>query len=111
MRAARSITPTRPEWAMDPAINTSLQTANGWLTLPGSLKRPGGTPRFSLHFPLYFLSDLGATHLIAHETNAGYEPPTRNIIERTCAGVICLWTSARTGASTPFRPPRIPRGI
>jgi hypothetical protein len=68
---------------MDPAINTNLQTANGWLTLPGSLKRPDRTPRFNLHFPLYFLSDPGATHLIAHETNAGYEPPTRNISERT----------------------------
>lgn len=68
---------------MDPAINTNLQTANGWLTLPGSLKRPDGTPRFNLHFPLYFLSDPGATHLIAHETNSGYEPPTRGIIERT----------------------------
>jgi FkbM family methyltransferase len=68
---------------MDPAINTTLQTANGWVTLPSSLKRPGGAPRFNLHFPLYFVSDAGAAHLIAHETNAGYEPPTRNLIERT----------------------------
>jgi FkbM family methyltransferase len=68
---------------MDPAINTTLQTANGWLTLPASLKRPDGAPRFNLHFPLYFLSDPGATHLIAHETNTGYEPPTRDLIERT----------------------------
>ena len=66
---------------MDPA-NSNLQTANGWLTLLGSLKRSDGTPCFNLHFPLYFLSDPGATHLIAHETNSGYEPPTRNIVER-----------------------------
>jgi FkbM family methyltransferase len=68
---------------MDPAINTTLQTANGWVTLPSSLKRPDGTPRFNLNFPLYFVSDAGAAHLIAHETNSGYEPPTRNLIERT----------------------------
>jgi hypothetical protein len=67
---------------MDPAINTTLQTANGWLTLPSSLKRADGTPRFNLNFALYFVSDPGATHLIAHETNGGYEPPTRNLIER-----------------------------
>jgi hypothetical protein len=60
---------------MDPAINTTLQTANGWLTLPSSLKRADGKPRFNLNFPLYFVSDPGATHLIAHETNGGYEPP------------------------------------
>jgi FkbM family methyltransferase len=68
---------------MDPAINTTLQTVNGWVTLPSSLKRPDGTPRFNLSFPLYYVSDAGAAHLIAHETNSGYEPPTRNLIERT----------------------------
>lgn len=72
---------------MAPAINTTLQTANGWVTLPSSLKRNDGTARFNLHFPLYFLTntaaDAGATHLVAHETNDGYEPPTRNLIERT----------------------------
>jgi FkbM family methyltransferase len=68
---------------MDPAINTTLQTANGWVTLPSSLKRSDGTPRFNLSFPLHYVSDAGAVHLIAHETNSGYEPPTRNLIERT----------------------------
>jgi FkbM family methyltransferase len=67
---------------MDPAINTTLQTANGWVTLPCSLKRPNGGPRFDLSFPLYLVSDAGAVHLIANETNSGYEPPTRNLIER-----------------------------
>jgi hypothetical protein len=68
---------------MDPAINTTLQTANGWVTLPCSLKRPDGGPRFDLSFPLYLVSDAGAVHLIANETNSGYEPPTRDLIERT----------------------------
>jgi FkbM family methyltransferase len=68
---------------MDPAINTSLQTVNGWVILPSSLKRADLTPRFNLSFPAYFLSDAGAVHLIANETNAGYEPPTRDLIERT----------------------------
>lgn len=66
----------------DPAFNASLQTVNGWIILPSSLKRPEGTPRFNLSFPAYFLNDAGAVHLIAHETNSGYEPPTRNLIER-----------------------------
>jgi FkbM family methyltransferase len=68
---------------MDPAINTSLQTVNGWVILPSSLKRADLAPRFNLSFPAYFLSDAGAVHLIANETNAGYEPPTRDLIERT----------------------------
>lgn len=68
---------------MDPAINTSLQTVNGWVILPSLLKRSDLTPRFNLSFPAYFLSDAGAVHLIANETNDGYEPPTRNLIERT----------------------------
>jgi len=67
---------------MQPAINTTLQTADGWLTVPSSLKRTDLTPRFNLSFPAYFLNDAGAVHLIAHETNDGYEPPTRDLIER-----------------------------
>ena len=66
----------------DPVINASLQTINGWIILPSSLKRADRTARFNLSFPSYFLSDAGAVHLIANETNAGYEPPTRNLIER-----------------------------
>jgi FkbM family methyltransferase len=66
----------------DPAINTSLQTVNGWIVLPSSLKRPDRTPRFNLTFPAYLLGDAGAVHLIANETNSGYEPATRNLIER-----------------------------
>lgn len=66
----------------DPAFNASLQTVNGWVVLPSSLKRPGGAPRFNLHFPGYMLSDPGAVHLIANETTGGYEPPTRNLLER-----------------------------
>jgi FkbM family methyltransferase len=67
---------------MDPAINANLQTANGWVTLPASLKRADGTPRFSLNFPAYFLTDPGAAHLVGNEIGDGYEPPTRNLIER-----------------------------
>jgi FkbM family methyltransferase len=60
----------------------SLQTANGWVILPSSLKRQDGTPRFNLNFPAYFIKDQGAVHLIANEIGDGYEPPTRNLIER-----------------------------
>lgn len=67
---------------MDPPINATLQTANGWVALPSSLKHADGTPRFNLNFPLYYVSDAGAVHLIANETNGGYELPTRNLVER-----------------------------
>jgi FkbM family methyltransferase len=63
-------------------INATLQTDNGWLVLPSSLRHADDAPRFKLNFPLFYLSDAGAAQLIAHETNGGYEPPTRNLFER-----------------------------
>ncbi len=67
---------------MNANINISLQTANGWAILPSSLKRPDGTARFNLNFPAYFLTDAGAVHLVTNEAGDGYEPATRNLIER-----------------------------
>jgi FkbM family methyltransferase len=60
----------------------SLQTVNGWAILPSSLKRPDRSPRFALHFLANLVNDVGAQHLIVNEVNAGYEPPTRDLIER-----------------------------
>jgi FkbM family methyltransferase len=63
-------------------INATLQTENGWLVLPSSLKHADDTARFRLNFPLFYLSDAGAADLIAQETNGGYDPPSRNLFER-----------------------------
>jgi FkbM family methyltransferase len=67
---------------MSPEATVSLQTVNGWTILPSSLKRPDATPRFNLNFPTHFFSDVGAQHLVGNEVGDGYEPPTRDFIER-----------------------------
>ncbi len=68
---------------MSPPVQIRLETANGWAVLPSSLKRADGTPRFNLNFPIPLITDQGAVHLVAHETSTGYEPSTRDLIERT----------------------------
>ena len=68
---------------MSALIKTELRTENGWAILPSSLKRPDGAPRFNLSFPAFFGNDTSAGHLVLHETGAGYELPTRNLLERT----------------------------
>jgi FkbM family methyltransferase len=60
----------------------SLTIENGWVVLPSSLKHVDGTPRFHLNFPSYLVTDLGAAHLVSSESAGGYEPPTRDLIER-----------------------------
>lgn len=60
----------------------SLQTVNGWAMLPSSLKRPDRSPRFHVYFLAALAGDVGAQHLIVNEANAGYEPPTRDLLER-----------------------------
>jgi hypothetical protein len=65
---------------MSPDIN--LKTENGWAILPSSLKQGDETPRFNLTFPMHYATDVGALHLIVNESHAGYEVPTRNLIER-----------------------------
>jgi FkbM family methyltransferase len=67
---------------MNPDQTISLKTVNGWAILPSSLKHPDRSPRFHLHFLASLASDVGAQHLIVNEVNAGYEPPTRDLIER-----------------------------
>lgn len=67
---------------MDTSISVNLETVDGWALLPSSLKRPDGAPRFFLHFPPALATDAGAAHLIHSETGDGYEPPTRNLLER-----------------------------
>jgi FkbM family methyltransferase len=67
---------------MNSVVRISLQEANGWAILPSSLKRPDGTPRFNLSFPKHLITDPGAVHLVANEAGNGYEPPTRDLIER-----------------------------
>jgi FkbM family methyltransferase len=68
---------------MNSEPNLSLKTANGWAILPSSLKRPDQSPRFNLSFPSYLGTDVGAQNLAVNESGKGYEPPTRNLIERT----------------------------
>ena len=60
----------------------ALETVNGWAVLPSSLKRADKTPRFKLNFPAYFGTHVGARNLTINESDAGYELPTRNLIER-----------------------------
>jgi FkbM family methyltransferase len=60
----------------------SLQTVNGWAMLPSLLKHADQSPRFHLHFLASLAGDVGAQHLIINEANGGYEPPTRDLIER-----------------------------
>ena len=67
---------------MNPDQTISLQTVNGWASLPSSLKRSDQSPRFHLHFLASLAGDVGAQHLIINEANAGYEPPTRDLLER-----------------------------
>jgi FkbM family methyltransferase len=67
---------------MNADIEVNLRTMNGWAELPSSLKRADGGPRFNLNFPVALAGDQGARHLIANEAAHGYEPPTRNLLER-----------------------------
>jgi len=67
---------------MGPDQTISLQTVNGWAILPSSLKHSDRSPRFHLHFLASLAGDVGAQHLIFNEANAGYEPPTRDLLER-----------------------------
>ena len=67
---------------MNPDQTISLQTVNGWAILPSSLKRSDRSPRFHVHFLASLAGDVGAQHLIINEANAGYEPPTRDLLER-----------------------------
>jgi FkbM family methyltransferase len=60
-----------------------LKGVNGWAILPSSLKLPDGAPRFNLEFPAEMTQDAGAQYLVSHEVMDGYEPATRNLIERT----------------------------
>jgi FkbM family methyltransferase len=89
-RAIRAVKPSRNGRyfhdrfrTMNADSEVSLQTENGWAILPSSLKRPDGKPRFDLSFPTHYGTDVGAVHLVASEARHGYEPPTRNLIERT----------------------------
>jgi FkbM family methyltransferase len=68
--------------SMDPGDTISLQTVNGWAMLPSSLKHADQSPRFLLHFLASLAGDVGAQHLIINEANGGYEPPTRDLLER-----------------------------
>jgi FkbM family methyltransferase len=63
-------------------MGVSLNAASGWVVLPSSLRRDGA-PRFQLTFPPEFASDPGAKHLVTSELGRGYEPPTRDLLERT----------------------------
>jgi FkbM family methyltransferase len=67
---------------MNPDETISLKTVNGWAILPSSLKYPDRSPRFHLDFLASLATDVGVQHLIVNEVNAGYEPPTRDLIER-----------------------------
>ena len=74
---------------------------NGWAVFPGSLKLPNNAPRFNIEFPINMLEDAGAQHLIGHEIAAGYELPTRNLIEKTLlAGDLFIDVGAHWGFFT-----------
>jgi FkbM family methyltransferase len=51
--------------------------------VPASLKLSNGEPRFHLSFPRELgNTDQGAKYFVFHETKEGYDPPTRNLLER-----------------------------
>ncbi len=59
-----------------------LQVTDGWANVPSSLKTPAGVPRFKIEFPAYLLKDQSVVYLVTHESQDGYEPPTRNFLEK-----------------------------
>lgn len=79
-------------------VNLSLDTA-GWITLPSSLKREDGAPRFRIAFPRRFATDPGTRHLVVSEVGrGGYEQPTRDLLERTFkAGDVFIDVGAHWG--------------
>jgi len=65
-------------------VNIVLSVKDDFAIIPASLKLPNGAPRFHLFFPKAMAqADLGAKYLVFHEAQGGYEPPTRNLLERT----------------------------
>lgn len=60
-----------------------LSVKDDFAIVPASLKLPNGAPRFYLSFPKALGQvDQGAKYLVFHEAKGGYEPPTRNLLER-----------------------------
>lgn len=59
-----------------------LKVVNGWAIYPASVTSSAGAPRFNIEFPTYLNDDIGARHLIGNDSQAGYELPTRNLLER-----------------------------
>jgi FkbM family methyltransferase len=65
-------------------IDIVLRLKGDFVLLPASLKLPNGEPRFHLSFPRELGdTDPGAKYLVYSEARAGYEFPTRNLLERT----------------------------
>jgi FkbM family methyltransferase len=63
--------------------NIRLSVKDDFAIVPASLKLPNGAPRFYLSFPKALGQiDQGAKYLVFHEATGGYEPPTRNLLER-----------------------------
>lgn len=83
-------------------INIVLSVKDDFAIVPASLKLPNGTPRFYLSFPKALGQvDQGAKYLVFHETKGGYEPPTRNLLERTLrAGDLFIDVGAHWGFFT-----------
>jgi FkbM family methyltransferase len=60
-----------------------LPVKDGLAFVPASLKLPTGASRFHMSFPKELGdTDMGAKYLVYHEATNGYEPPTRNLLER-----------------------------
>jgi FkbM family methyltransferase len=60
-----------------------LQVKGDFAIVPSSLKLAEGEPRFRLAFPREFGdTDQGAKYFVVSEARAGYELPTRNLLER-----------------------------
>lgn len=60
-----------------------LPVKDGLAFVPASLKLSTGASRFHMSFPKELGdTDMGAKYLVYHEATNGYEPPTRNLLER-----------------------------
>jgi FkbM family methyltransferase len=65
-------------------MEVKLAVRDGHLMMPSSIKLPDGRPRFVIAFPQELSNDIGARYLVLTDASpAGYEPPTRILIEQT----------------------------
>ena len=78
-----------------------LKVEDGWASFPSSVKLPNGAPRFKIDFPAELIKDKSIVYMVTYEATQGYEPPTRNFLEKVLqAGDIFIDVGAHWGYFT-----------